>query len=235
MGVGKSVGKQLGKQLAPKITDVAPGFTSSFVRESLHRAIDGVGPLPPARETAQKHLTAQIQQSRTGAVERAVKDVVDQHIRLAGASGFATNLGGLTTMAVTVPANLAGNALIQCRMVAAVAHLRGYDLDDPRVHNAILAITLGEELVNKLVGGRVIPAPPMALATAPVHDAKIDATISTEVAKAMIARVTGRRVAATVSKRIPGLGGVVGMGVDGWSTYKVGHYAERELLPRKRR
>ena len=42
-------------------------------------------------------------------------------------------------MAVTVPANIAGLALIQCRMVAAIAHLRGYDLDDRRTRNAILA------------------------------------------------------------------------------------------------
>ena len=31
------------------------------------------------------------------------------------------------------PANLAGVALLQGRMVGAIAHLRGYDVDDPRV------------------------------------------------------------------------------------------------------
>ena len=33
-------------------------------------------------------------------------------------------------MAVSVPANIAGLALIQARLVASIAHLRGYDLDD---------------------------------------------------------------------------------------------------------
>ena len=227
MGAARSVGRQVGRQLAPRITDLAPGLTSSFVREALHRAIDGVGPLAPARTAADKMLAA-----HGGDVERAVKEVVDQHIRYAGASGFATNIGGLVTMAVAVPANLTGIALVQCRMVAAVAHLRGYDLADPRTHNAILVAVLGEDAVHRLVSGKVLPAPPMALATAPVHDPAIDAVVSTAVARDLIARVTGRRVASTIGRRVPGLGGVVGMGADGWATYRVGHYAERELLPR---
>ena len=41
-------------------------------------------------------------------------------------------------MALTIPTNITGLALIQCRMIAGIAHLRGYDLDDPRVRNAIL-------------------------------------------------------------------------------------------------
>lgn len=228
MGVTRNVGKQLGRQLAPRLTELAPGLTSSFVREALHRAIHGAGPLAPARTAATKALKA-----HDGDVERAVKDVVDQHIRYAGASGLATNLGGAVTLAVTMPANLTGIALIQCRMVAAVAHLRGYDLDDPRVHNAILVTVLGEETVDRLVRSKKLPAPPMALATAPVHDAAIDALVSAEVARDLIARVTGRRLATTVGRRVPGLGGVVGMTADGWATYRVGHYAETELLPRK--
>lgn len=226
MGVTRSVGRQLGRQLAPRITDLAPGLSTSFVREALHRAIHGVGPLAPAREAAEKQL------AEHGRVEKAVTQVVDLHIRLAGASGFATNIGGLVTMAVTVPANLTGIALIQCRMVAGVAHLRGYDLADPRVHNAILVTVLGEATADRLVRQKVIPAPPMALATSPVHDRTIDHVVSTEVARDLITRVTGRRLATTIGRRVPGLGGVVGMGADGWATYQVGHYAERELLPR---
>lgn len=230
MGVARNIGKQVGRSLAPRVTEVAPGLTSGFVRQALQRAIEGVGPLAPAQRFALKRLD-----QHDGDVEDAVRDVVDDHVRYAGASGFVTNLGGLVTMAVTVPANLTGLALLQCRMVASVAHLRGYDLDDPRTRNAILVTTLGEESAMRLVKTGRIPAPPMALATAPVHDPVIDAVVSHEVAKDMIARITGRRLATTVGRRVPGLGGVVGMGADGWATYKVGSYAERELLPRATR
>ncbi len=230
MGVTRSLGRQLGRQLAPRITDAAPDLTGSFVREALQRAVRGVGPLAPAEAVARRHLA-----DHDGDLEKAVRSVVDTHVRLAGASGFATNLGGLVTLTVALPANLAGLALVQCRMVAAIAHLRGYDLEDPRVRNAVLVTVLGEDVVGGLVRRKKLPAPPMALATAPVHDPSIDAVVSREVARDLVARVTGRRLATTVGRRVPGLGGVIGMGADGWATYQVGSYAERELLPRAKR
>jgi hypothetical protein len=226
MGVKQTVGRQL----APRIAGVAPGLTTAFVREALNRAIHGIGPLPPAARAADKQLAEQ-----HGDVERAIHEVIENHVRLAGAQGFVTNLGGLVTAAVTIPANITGLALIQCRMIAGIAHLRGYDVHDPRVRNAILVTLLGEDAVNSLVKSKKVPAPPMALATAPAHDAGLDQVVSTVVASDLITRVAGKRLATTIGRRIPLVGGVVGMGADGFATWKVGRYADRELLPRAKR
>ena len=138
-------------------------------------------------------------------------------------------------MALTIPANITGLALIQCRMIAGIAHLRGYDLDDPRVRNAILTRMLGEDVVNKLVRKRKLPAPPMALATAPLHDPDLDRLISAEVAAELITQIAGKKVVTTIGRRIPIAGGFIGMGADGYTTWKAGRYAARELLPRARR
>jgi len=230
MGVTRTIGRQLAPRVVPRVTQLAPGLSASFVREALHRALDGAGPFASASALAEKVLAG-----HDGDVEKAVSGVVDHHIRYAGMQGFATNLGGLVTMAVAVPANITGLAVLQSRMVACVAHLRGYDLTDPRVHNAILVTTIGEDDVLALVKKGRIPAPPMALATAPVHDPAIDAVVSAEVANDLVTRVAGKRLATTMGRRVPGIGGLVGMGTDGWATYKIGHYAESELLPRNRR
>jgi hypothetical protein len=225
MGLKQTVGRQL----APRIQELAPGLTSGFVREALNRAIDGVGPLPPAAVAADKQLHEQ-----RGNVERAIHEVIENNVRIAGAQGFATNVGGVVTMAVTIPANITGLAIIQCRMVAGIAHLRGHDLTDPRVRNAILALLLGEEQVEEMVKKRKLPSTPMALATAPVHDPTIDGTISAVVATDIITRVAGKRLATTVGRKVPVIGGVVGMGADGFATWRIGRYADRELLPRRR-
>lgn len=217
----------IGKHLAPRITQVAPDLTTSFVREALQRAINGVGPFPPAAAAADKQLREQ-----HGNVDRAVHEVIENHVRYAGAQGFATNLGGLVTAAVTIPANITGLALIECRMIAGIAHLRGYDLSDPRTRNAILACLLGEERVNALVRKRKLPAPPMALATAPAHDPDLDRIISAEVASELITKVAGKRLAITVGRRVPIVGGLVGAGADGYATWQLGRYADKELLPR---
>ena len=219
----------VGRQLAPRITDLAPGLTTGFVREALNRAINGVGPLPPAAAAADKQLAEQ-----HGNVERAIHEVIENHVRFAGAQGFLTNVGGLVTAAVTIPANITGLTLVQCRMIAGIAHLRGHDLDDPRVRNAILTALLGEDTVQRLVKKQKIPAPPMALATAPVHDAGLDKLIAAEVAADLVARIAGKRLATTVGRRVPVVGGLVGMGADGFATWKLGRYADREILPRRR-
>lgn len=225
-----SVKGSIGKRLAPRITDAAPELTSNFVREALNRAIKGIGPLPPAAAAADKQLREQ-----DGNVERAIHEVIENHVRYAGAQGFLTNLGGLVTAAVTIPTNITGLALIECRMIAGIAHLRGYDLEDPRTRNAILLCLLGEDSVNHLVKKKTLPAPPMALATAPVHDDSLDRLISTEVANDLVTKVAGKRLAVVVGRRIPVVGGLVGAGADGVATWKVGRYADRELLPRNRR
>ncbi len=221
---------RLGRNLAPRITEVAPSVTASAIHRALDRAIHGVGPLEGAAAAADKQLEEQ-----KGDVDKAVHEVIENHVRLAGAQGFVTNLGGLVTAALTIPANITGLALLQTRMVAGIAHLRGYDLDDPRVRNAILVTLLGEEVVGDLVKSRKLPAPPMALATAPAHDAGIDQVISGVVASDLITRVAGKRLATTIGRRVPLVGGVVGMGADAYATWKVGRYADRELLPRAKR
>ena len=230
MGVKSAVGKSVSRQLAPRIAGVAPGLTTAFVREALNRAIHGIGPLPPAAKAADKQLTEQ-----RGDVDRAIHEVIENHVRLAGAQGFVTNLGGLVTAAVAIPANITGLALIQCRMIAGIAHLRGYDLEDPRVRNAILVTLLGEDVVGSMVKAKKVPAPPMALATAPAHDTGIDQMVSGVVASDLITRVAGKRLATQIGRRIPLVGGVVGMGADGYATWKIGRYADRELLPRAKR
>jgi uncharacterized protein (DUF697 family) len=224
------IGGTLGKRLVPHVQRLAPDLTSSFVHEALARAINGVGPLPPAADAADKQLKEQ-----HGDVERAVHEVIENHVRYAGGQGFLTNLGGLATAALTIPANISGLAMIQCRLVAGIAHLRGYDLDDPRVHNAILACMLGEDAVNNLVRKKKLPAPPMAIATAPAHDPHLDKVIAAEVTSELITKVAGKRVATTVGRRVPVVGGLVGASADAYATWQIGRYADRELRPRSRR
>jgi hypothetical protein len=224
-----SVKGNVGRHLAPRIPDLAPDLTWTFVRESLNRAIHGVGPLPPAAKAADKQLAEQ-----KGNVERGIHEVIENHVRYAGVQGFATNIGGLVTAAVTIPANITGLALIQCRMIAGIAHLHGYDLQDPRVRTAIMACLLGEDAVDAMIKKKKLPAPPMALATAPAYDPDLERLVASAVASELITRIAGKRVAVAMARRVPVVGGVVGMGADGIQTWRVGRYADRELLPRAR-
>ncbi|HET8604199.1 MAG TPA: EcsC family protein [Marmoricola sp.] len=224
-----SITNRLGRSLAPRVASMAPGVATTVVHEALERALSGIGPLPGAAAAADKQLAEQ-----HGDVDRAIHEVVENHVRYAAAEGFVTNLGGLVTMAVTLPANITGLALLQCRMVAGIAHLRGYDLDDRRTRDAVLAGLLGEDRVNALIRKKRLPGTPMAIATAPVHDPHLDTLMATEVAAELVTRVAGKRLAITAGRRVPVVGGVIGAGADAYATWQVGRYMGREMLPRRR-
>ena len=224
-----SIGGTLGRALAPHATRLTPDVAHNFVLEALSRAISGVGPLPGAAHAADKQLREQ-----RGDVDRAIHEVIENHVRYAGAQGFVTNLGGVVTAAFAIPANIAGLAMLQARMVAGIGHLRGYDLEDQRVRNAVLACMLGEDAVKRLVRKRKLPAPPMAIATAPAHDPQLSKVIAAEVTSELITRVAGKRMATTIGRRVPVVGGLFGAGADGFATWQVGRYADRELRSRRR-
>ncbi len=214
-------------RVMPDVYKVAPDLNGNVIRWAVSHAISGIGPLPPAATAAQRQLEEQ-----NGDVERAVHEIVENHVRLAASEGFVTNIGGLVTLAATIPVNITGLALLQCRMVAAIAHLRGYDLSDPRVRNALLLCVLGEEHVTTLVRSKKLPGGPMTVATAPAHDPALDTLIAAEVTSALVSRVVGKRAGTAIVRRIPLAGGVVGAGSDAYSTWQVGRYARRELRAR---
>lgn len=215
------------KKVMPDVHRMAPDLNSSFVHQTVQRAVHGVGPLPSAASAAEKQLEEQ-----DGVVADAIGELIENHAGLAAAQGFVTNLGGLVTMAATVPVNITGLALLQIRLVAGIAHLRGYDLNDARVRNALLLCTLGEERVTKLVKDKKVPGTPMVLATAPAYDPELDKLVAGEVTNELVSRVVGKRAASAVVRRVPVAGGVWAAGTDAYATWQIGKYAARELRPR---
>ncbi len=220
-------GKVVGRLAGPVVARNVPKVTANFVRQTFDRAVDGIGPLKGAAQSADVRL-----RSSGGNVDAAIRSLVDSHVKLAGVQGFVTNLGGLVTMAVTTPANISGLALLQVHLVAGIAHLRGYDLADPRVRNAILTCMLGEDAVKSLVKKKKLPSRPMAIATSPRHDPDLDGRIAAEVTSELVTRVVGKRMVAAVGRRVPVIGGGVGAVTDGYGTYQVGRYAAKELKRR---
>lgn len=223
MATANEIGKALiatGQKLRPT--------AGGALRKVLEIAIDGAAGIPSARDAAASHL------GKRSDRESAIDAVVTQHVTLAGAQGFATNLGGLITMAVTMPANLAGVAVIQCRMVAAIAHLRGYDLDDNRVRSAILMCMLGENNATDLIRSGDLPSTPMAVATAPAFDSDLDNTISNHVLGQLMQQLGGKKLGVLLARRIPVIGGGVGAATDGWATFTVASYARAEFADRRR-
>lgn len=205
----------------------APEVAGNWLRQILVFAIEGNMSIPGAKDAAARAL-----QSR-GDHEAALDTLIRQHVGLAGAQGFLTNLGGLITLPVALPANLAGLAVVQMRMIAAIAHLRGYDVNDRRVRSALTLAMLGEDEVRKQVSSGRLASTPMGIATAPVFDPTLEYAVSERVFGDLGTKMAGKHVVVQVAKRIPLVGGGVGAAADGYFTYALGQYARREFVRRR--
>ena len=228
MPTAQGMGKMIARGIGPVASMVSPQVAGGALRRVLELAIDGYGRLPGAKAAAARQL-----QRNGGSVDGAIASIIDIHVRMASAQGFVTNIGGVAAMPVTVPANLAGMAVVQVRMVAAIAHLRGYDLNDNRVRTALVMCLLGGEQVAKHIAQGTLPTSPMAVATAPMFDPELDRQVAEEVVGDLAARIGGKNMALLVTKRVPFLGGGIGAVMDGLATHQIGRYAKGELLRRR--
>lgn len=223
MGIRKTVTTWAGTTAARR---AAPMVAARGAQQFVARAIDGFRGFPGARRVASRHL------EKRRDVDRAIRDTIEQHLRLAGVQGFVTNLGGIVVMPVAIPANIAGIAVLQLRMTAAIAHLRGYDLSDPRVRAAALMTVLGKDGVEAGIRSGDLPGTPHDVASGigPIDPVMLE-RIAARVTSELVTRIGGKHATLAIAKRVPVVGGAVSAGVDALSTYSVGRYADSEFPP----
>lgn len=201
-------------------------LASQLVQRLVDVGIDGAGPLDAAREVAEKARQG------AGSVERAVDDVVRSHRRLAAAGGFVTGVGGFVTTVVALPANVAGFYVIATRMVAAIAHLRGYDLTRDEVRSAVLLTLVGadaDEVLAKIgavtPGGRIRA---LALQRLPRSALMV---VNKAIGFRLLSQL-GTRGLARLGRVVPVAGGVVGAALDAWLLKKIAAAAREEFVQR---
>lgn len=221
MGIRRSLASATADVAARRL---APSAAAGMARSFLSTAIDGRAGFAGAIPTAQRQL------AKSHDSEKALHDVIEQHVRLAAAQGFLTQLGGTLALPVTLPANIAGLGVVQLRMTAGIAHLRGHDLHAPRVRLAVLASLLGEEEVDRAVRLGELPGRPGDMAFGdPMVDPEVTERLTAAVGRHLATRLTGKRAALSVTRAVPLVGGGVGAATDAYATWSVGRFADREL------
>jgi hypothetical protein len=209
---------------SPAAGSAADRLATSLVGRLVDVGIDGLGPLDPA------HVVAEAARRSTGSVEAAVDDLVRSHTRLAAAGGFVTGLGGFVTLPVALPANVVGFYVVATRMVAGIAHLRGYDLQRAEVRTAVLLALVGvdaEQVLSRVglrpLGGlrrlalRHVPQPALVL-------------VNKAVAFRLLSQA-GRTTLSRLGRGVPLAGGLIGAGLDSWLLRRIAAGAREELAP----
>ncbi len=218
---------QIGQSIIAFAPAEGPSSAARILRSIIGASIDGLGPLLGAKQVAADSM------EEKGDVEAAIDSLITSHIVTAGAQGLMTNVGGIATAILGIPANMGALAILHARLSASIAHLRGYDLNDPRTRHAIVATLLGKKIVDDLVCSGKLPGTPLVLATAPIADPSLELIIAQRVLTALFTSSGGKQAIGLIAKRIPLLGGGVAMVTDGWNTRAIGTYAKEQFISRR--
>lgn len=159
-------------------------------------------------------------------IEKVIKRLILESVEAASVNGFVTGLGGFITMPVTVPANMAGALVINARLAAAIAYLRGYDPKDPHVRTVATLIAVGSSAqhVAKAFGIKVGEKVAMeAIKKLPIA---LIREINKKAGFMLLAKYGTKRSVVTLAKGLPLVGGVIGGTVDATMTSLVGRTAK---------
>ena len=127
---------------------------------------------------------------------KAAKSMLRNQIIKCTAAGVITGIGGVLTLPVSIPVNVAGTLYMQLRMIACTALLAGYDLTNETVQAYAYAALAG---------------------IAPKADSRSLEDIRKLSAQRLLEKM-GERGVLTLAKLIPGVGAGVNGGIDLVST-----------------
>lgn len=210
---------------APQDDGVLGRQAVRVVDQILDIGIDGKGPFDPAAQVADKAL-----RSSGGDREKAVDAIIRSHTRLAGAEGFVTGLGGFVTLPIALPANVVAFYALATRMTAAIARVRGHDIDQPQIRAAVLLTLVGADADDLLEKAKL--AAPMGGTLTNLAAQRLPGPASMVVKKGVFFKLvasTGKGVLSRFGRGVPVVGGVVGAGVDAVLLRRVAVDAKREF------
>ncbi|MFA1753752.1 EcsC family protein [Xanthomonas campestris] len=206
---------------------VAKELTESKIMQALDFAYDkamtGLPGLDSAIEMANSYL------KETGSLEEKANSLVRWQNTKAATSGFLTGLGGLLVMPVTIPANLASVYFIQIRMIAAIAHMAGYNVRDDKVKAMVYACLTGNAAKEVLKDVGIQFGKKLAQASINRITGATIISINKAVGFRLLTKA-GTTGVVNLGKMVPILGGVIGGAVDLAMTNIVGNTAVKVFI-----
>lgn len=158
--------------------------------------------------------------------ETAIKKLISFQTAKSATSGFITGFGGVITMPLTIPANIASVILVQMRMIAAIALIRGYDLKNDQVQTFVFATLAGISVVEITKKTGVLIGNKILLGTVSRIPGKTLTKINQAVGFRLVTKF-GTKGAINLGKAVPVAGAFVGGAFDTVTTKTIGKLAQK--------
>lgn len=183
------------------------GMIAKALEWAYTKALTGFTGIDSAYTLAESYL------KQEGTLEQQVDSLIRWQVAKASASGFTMGVGGLVTMPLTVPANIASVIYVQIRMISAIAHMGGHDIQNDRVKSMVYICMVGNGAKELLKDVGV----------------KVGQDLITKIVARLSVKF-GSKGAASLTKAVPLLGGIIGGSMDAASTHLVGKVAKKLFI-----
>ncbi|MGL6574119.1 EcsC family protein [Aeromonas hydrophila] len=147
----------------------------------------------------------------------------------AGTSGFLTGLGGIITMPVTIPANIASVMYVQIRMIAAIAHIGGHDIKDDRVKTLVYACLTGNAAKDIMKDIGIVVGTKLTTNAIKNISGKTIIEINKKVGFRLLTKF-GEKGVINLGKAVPLVGGLIGGSMDSIATNTIGNIARDTFI-----
>jgi hypothetical protein len=172
------------------------------------KCLNGVPHVSPSVEELAKDYL-----SKYSTKQQACKAMLNNQIIKCTTSGFITGFGGIITLPVTVPANIGSVLYVQMRMIACTAYMAGFELNSDQTQTFVYACLAGVS-VNKLVKQAGIKfGVKFANGLIKKIPGKVLTKINQKVGFRFITKF-GSKGIINLGKLVPGVGAVIGGGLD---------------------
>jgi hypothetical protein len=187
------------------------------------KSINGIPGTDTAYQLAENFMT------KNDSTDKAINSLIRWQNTKSVTSGFLTGLGGLITLPVAIPVNIASVTYVQIRMIAAIAHMSGYDLKDDQVKTFVFVCLTGKSASD------ILKQAGIKAGTALTKHAikKIPGEIIKSINKAVGFRLVtkfGEKGVVNLGKTVPLVGGFIGGTVDGVGTNIIGKTAKKVFI-----
>ena len=202
------------------------GIIMKVLDWSYENAVNGIPGFDSASEMAESYMV------RGDNPMKNTNSLIRWQNTKAGTSGFLLGLGGFITMPVTIPANLASVIYVQIRMIAAIAHIGGYDLKDDRVKTLVYACMAGNGAKDILKDVGIVIGRKMTTQAIKNISGKTITAINQKVGFRLLTKF-GEKGAINLGKMIPLIGGFIGGTFDSVTTNTIGNIARNTFIEKK--
>lgn len=191
---------------------------------SYDKAVNGGVPgMDTAIELADNYL------QKSGTLDEKVKNLILWQNTKTATSGFLTGLGGIVTLPVAVPANITSVILVQMRMVAAIAHMGGYDLKNDQVKSFVYACLAGNGAKDILKNTGIQIGRKLAVTGIKRIPFEVIKKINQAVGFRLLTKF-GQKGVINLGKMVPLAGGIIGGTVDAVTTNTIGNVAHKLFI-----